>query len=140
MCLDIVIEFLGMVYKRRMFLHIIFSDSKAFLLLKYTQPGTQNNLFSKPFFLKSIHLWNLCWMNEAMDYRLNKFIVSGDLFLYRGRNAQILLFSQYVLQKSSMYMWCNFYISTVCVTIDGAWIGDSIYWPLTHTTRNYKYL
>jgi hypothetical protein len=24
------------------------------------------------------------------------------------------------------------------MTVDGVWIGDSIYWPLIHTTRNYK--
>jgi hypothetical protein len=28
----------------------------------------------------------------------------------------------------------------VCVTIDGVWIGERIYWPLIHTTRNYKRL
>jgi hypothetical protein len=26
------------------------------------------------------------------------------------------------------------------VTIDGIWIGGWIYWPLIHTTRNYKHL
>jgi hypothetical protein len=26
------------------------------------------------------------------------------------------------------------------VTIDGVWIGEWIYWPLIHTTRNYKHL
>jgi hypothetical protein len=24
------------------------------------------------------------------------------------------------------------------VTIDGVWIGERIYWPLIHTTMNYK--
>jgi hypothetical protein len=27
-----------------------------------------------------------------------------------------------------------------CVTIDGVWIGEWIYWPLMHITRNYKHL
>jgi hypothetical protein len=26
------------------------------------------------------------------------------------------------------------------VTIDEVWIGEWIYWPLMHTTRNYKQL
>jgi hypothetical protein len=26
---------------------------------------------------------------------------------------------------------------TMCVTIDGVWIGEWIYWPLVYTTRNY---
>jgi hypothetical protein len=29
-------------------------------------------------------------------------------------------------------------LSLIRVTIDGVWIGDSIYWPLFHTTRKYK--
>jgi hypothetical protein len=29
-------------------------------------------------------------------------------------------------------------LSCVWETRDGVWIGDSIYWPLTRTTRNYK--
>jgi hypothetical protein len=28
----------------------------------------------------------------------------------------------------------------MCVTIDGVWICEWIYWPLTHTTRNCKNL
>jgi hypothetical protein len=31
-------------------------------------------------------------------------------------------------------------LSGVWVTIDGIWIGDSIYWPLIHKIRNYKQL
>jgi hypothetical protein len=31
-------------------------------------------------------------------------------------------------------------LSSVWVTIDGVWIGELIYWPLTHTARNYKQL
>jgi hypothetical protein len=31
-------------------------------------------------------------------------------------------------------------VMCMCVTIDGVWIGDWIYWPLTHTTQNYKQL
>jgi hypothetical protein len=26
-----------------------------------------------------------------------------------------------------------------CVTIDGVWICERIYWPLIHTTQNYNY-
>jgi hypothetical protein len=26
------------------------------------------------------------------------------------------------------------------MSIDGVWIDESIYWPLMHTTRNYKQL
>jgi hypothetical protein len=29
-------------------------------------------------------------------------------------------------------------LSGVWMTIEGTWIGDSIYWPLIYTTRNYK--
>jgi hypothetical protein len=29
-------------------------------------------------------------------------------------------------------------LSRVGVTIDGVWIGEYIYWPLIHTTQNYK--
>jgi hypothetical protein len=28
----------------------------------------------------------------------------------------------------------------MCVTIDRVWIGEWIYWPLIHTTRNYKHI
>jgi hypothetical protein len=35
----------------------------------------------------------------------------------------------------------SFILSLVMgVAIDGVWIGDSICWPLLHTTRNYKKL
>jgi hypothetical protein len=30
--------------------------------------------------------------------------------------------------------------SSMCVTIDGVWIGEWIYWPLLHMTQNYKQL
>jgi hypothetical protein len=29
---------------------------------------------------------------------------------------------------------------SMSVTIDGVWICEWIYWPLTHTTRNYQSL
>jgi hypothetical protein len=29
-------------------------------------------------------------------------------------------------------------ISSVCVTIDGVFIGEWIYWPLIHATQSYK--
>jgi hypothetical protein len=31
----------------------------------------------------------------------------------------------------------HFILSCDCVTIDGVWIGNWIYWPLVHTTRYY---
>jgi hypothetical protein len=30
-------------------------------------------------------------------------------------------------------------VTSLCVTIDGVWIGERIYWPLTHTTWKYNY-
>jgi hypothetical protein len=39
-----------------------------------------------------------------------------------------------------VYMAERITLSRVCVTIDGVWIGEWIYWPLIHTTRNYKQL
>jgi hypothetical protein len=32
----------------------------------------------------------------------------------------------------------DIYCNNLYVTIDGIWIGEWIYWPLIHTTRNYK--
>jgi hypothetical protein len=32
------------------------------------------------------------------------------------------------------------YCHDLRVTIDGVWIGEWIYWPLVHPTRNYKHL
>jgi hypothetical protein len=34
----------------------------------------------------------------------------------------------------------NNVVTYLGVIIDGVWIGDTIYWPLIHTTRNYKEL
>jgi hypothetical protein len=32
----------------------------------------------------------------------------------------------------------DIYCHDLGVTTDGVWIGEWIYWPLMHTTRNYK--
>jgi hypothetical protein len=42
--------------------------------------------------------------------------------------------SQYYLKRSLMSI-----LSRIGVTVDGVWIGEWIYWPLIHTTRNYKH-
>jgi hypothetical protein len=38
----------------------------------------------------------------------------------------------------AVWQCVTIYITCICVTIDGVWIGKWIYWPLVHTTRNYK--
>jgi hypothetical protein len=49
-------------------------------------------------------------------------------------------FSVARIGQRNLVTYLGKYCHIVCVTIDGVWIGDSIYWPLIHTTRNYKQL
>jgi hypothetical protein len=38
------------------------------------------------------------------------------------------------------WSWFIILSCSMCVTIDGVWIGEWIYWPLIHTTQNYTQL
>jgi hypothetical protein len=41
--------------------------------------------------------------------------------------------------KTSMSNAANYYCDNIGMTTDGVWIGEWIYWPLIHTTQNYKH-
>jgi hypothetical protein len=44
------------------------------------------------------------------------------------------------LSFANMNVFLLLILSRVGVTIDGVWVGEWIYWPLTHTPRHYKQL
>jgi hypothetical protein len=45
-----------------------------------------------------------------------------------------------VSKKHNQFSYIYFYIlwRSMSVIIERVWIGEWIYWPLIHTTRNYK--
>jgi hypothetical protein len=57
--------------------------------------------------------------------------------LYFHSWQEINIFLNWTGRRES---WKQQYFHVACVTIDGVWIGEWIYWPLIYTTRNYKQL
>jgi hypothetical protein len=51
-------------------------------------------------------------------------------FFFRYNDQEQCIFQSYQL-------WHQMGTYLGCVTIDGVWIGDWLYWPLVYTTRNY---
>jgi hypothetical protein len=62
--------------------------------------------------------------------------LSWNLFFYYSSNVcDCICISIAVLHPIYYMLWVPIILSCVCVTIDGVWIGEWIYWSLTHDSE-----
>jgi hypothetical protein len=76
-------------------------------------------------------------INTSDKQRFQSQVVVSGISCLRDRLLMPSSFSTQILKNMNYY---HYYCHDWGVTIDGVWIGEWIYWPLIHTTRNHKHL
>jgi hypothetical protein len=82
----------------------------------------------------------LCWAPSNVWAIIIQFSVGTSLTVLKFVQTKFWcrMTCQNITHNIMLHNW-NI-VMCMCVTIDRVWIGEWMYWPLIHLTRNYKHL